>query len=286
MPKYLNKSIIKNIFLIVVGSLISSLAINLFISKAKLLSGGASGIALIIQYLFDFPAGYSILLLNIPLLFLSYKFLNERFTILTFIGTISFSLFLILTAPLKGVINTTDTLLLCLYGGALNGIGIGIVFSNHGSAGGVNIISALIKVKHDNFKIGQISFCINIVIVSIATFFFGVTSALYTIAAMFITAEVTDRIIIGIGTQKLVLIITAKEKEICSEILYKMHRGVTYLYGEGAYTGKHEKILFCTVPLHEIPGLKLIVKEIDKDAFMITVDASEVRGKGFKNDLI
>ncbi|GCD10918.1 YitT family protein [Clostridium tagluense] len=286
MIKYLNKSIVKNVLFILLGSLISSLAINLFISKAKLLSGGASGISLIIQYLFKFPAGYSILLLNIPLLILSYKFLNKRFTILTFIGTISFSMFLILTAPLKGVIDTTDTLLLCLYGGALNGIGIGIVFSNHGSAGGLNIISALIKVKHDNYKIGQISFYINIIIVVIATFFFGVTSALYTIVAMFITAEVTDRIIIGIGKQKLVLIITVKEKEICSGILYKMHRGVTFLYGQGGYTGKREKILFCTVPLHQIPELKLIIKEIDNDAFMITVDASEVRGKGFKNDLI
>ncbi len=286
MKNFINKSIIKNIFFILVGSLISSLAINLFISKAKLLSGGATGISLIIQYLFNFPAGYCILLLNIPLLILSYKFLNKRFTILTFIGTISFSLFLILTAPLKGVIDTTDTLLLCLYGGALNGVGIGIVFSNHGSAGGINIISALIKVKHDNFKIGQISFYINIIIVSMATMIFGVTSALYTIAAMFITAEVTDRIIIGIGKQKLVLIITIKEEEICSGILHQMHRGVTFLYGEGAYTGKHEKILFCTVPIHQIPELKLIVKEIDNDAFMITLDASEVRGKGFKNDLI
>ena len=282
----INKNIRKNILLILVGSLISSLAINLFISKANLLSGGASGISLIIQYLYKFPAGYSVLLLNIPLLILSYKLLNKRFTMLTFIGTISFSIFLIITAPLKGLIDTNDTLLLCLYGGVLNGIGIGIVFSNHGSAGGLNIISALIKVKHDNFKIGQISFCINIIIVVVATFFLGVTSALYTIAAMFITAEVTDRIIIGIGKQKLVLIITSKEKEISSGILHKMHRGVTFLYGEGAYTGKHERILFCTVPLHQIPELKLIVKEIDNDAFMITVDASEVRGKGFRNDLI
>lgn len=286
MTNYINKTIIKNIFFILVGSLISALAINLFISKAKLLSGGASGISLIIQYLYKFPAGYTVLLLNIPLLILSYKCLNKRFTILTFIGTISFSLFLIFTAPLKGMIDTNDTLLLCLYGGVLNGIGIGIVFSNHGSAGGLNIISALIKVKHDDFNIGQISFCINMIIVCIATFFFGVTSALYTIAAMYITAEVTDRIIHGISKQKLVLIITAKEKDICSGILYKMHRGVTFLYGEGAYTGKHQKILFCTVSLHQIPELKLIVKEIDDEAFMIIVDASEVRGKGFKNDLI
>ncbi|MGH4138280.1 YitT family protein [Clostridium sp.] len=286
MFKNINKAIVKNIFSILVGSLISSLAINLFISKAKLLSGGASGISLIIQYLFQFPAGYSILLINIPLLILSYKCLNKRFTIYTLIGTISFSLSLILTAPLKGLINTDDILLLCLYGGVLNGIGIGIVFSNHGSAGGLNIISALIKVKYDNFNIGRISFSINIVIVCIATFFFGITSALYTIAAMFITAEVTDRIINGLSKQKLVLIITKKEKEICSGILHKMHRGVTFLYGEGAYTGKQERILFCTVSLHQIPELKLIVKEIDDTAFMIFLDASEVKGKGFVNDLI
>ena len=266
--------------------MISSLGINLFLSKAKLLSGGASGIALIIQYLFKFPAGYTVLLLNIPLLILSYKCLNKRFTILTFVGTISFSLFLILTAPLKGVIDTNDTLLLCLYGGVIDGIGIGLIFSNHGSAGGLNIISALIKVKYDNFNIGQISFCINIVIVCIATLFFGVTSALYTVAAMYITAEVTDRIIHGLSRQKLVLIITKKEKEISNGILYKMHRGVTFLYGEGAYTGKYEKILFCTVPLRQIPELKLIIKDIDIEAFMIIIDASEVKGKGFKNDLI
>ena len=286
MNNYINKTIIKNIFFILIGSLISSLGINMFISKANLLSGGASGISLIIQYLFKFPAGYSVLLLNIPLLILCYKCLNKRFTLLTFIGTISFSLFLIFTAPLKGVISTTDTLLLCLFGGVLNGIGIGIVFSNHGSAGGLNIISALIKVKHDNFNIGQISFCINMIIVCIATFFFGVTSALYTVVAMYITAEVTDRIIRGISKQKLVLIITTKEKKICSEILHTMHRGVTFLYGEGAYTGNKQKILFCTVSLHQIPELKLLIKEIDNDAFMIIVDASEVNGKGFKNDLI
>ena len=286
MFKYLNKVILKNIFFILLGSLISSLAINLFISKAKLLSGGASGIALIVQYLFKFPAGYTVLLLNIPLLLLSYKCLNKRFTIYTFIGTLSFSLFLILTAPLKSVIDTNDILLLCLYGGVLNGIGIGIVFSNHGSAGGLNIVSALIKVKYDNFNIGQISFCINMIIFCIATFYFGVTSSLYTRAAMYITAEVTDRIIHGLSKQKLVLIITKKEKEICSGILHKMHRGVTYLYGEGAYTGNHQKILFCTVPLHQIPELKLIVKEIEDEAFMIIIDAAEVRGKGFKNDLI
>ncbi|MGH4121314.1 YitT family protein [Clostridium sp.] len=286
MHNYINKSIIKNILFIMLGSLISALGINLFISNAQLLSGGATGISLIIQYLFKFPAGYTVLLLNIPLLILSYKYLNIRFTILTFIGIISFSLFLILTAPLKSLITTDDTLILCLYGGVLNGIGIGTLFSNHGSAGGVNIISALIKVKHDNFKIGRISFFINISIVCIATFFFGITSALYTVAAMFITAEVTDRIINGISKQKLVLIITQKEKEICDGILYKMHRGVTFLYGQGAYTGKNEKILFCTIALHQIPELKLIVKEIDDNAFMITVDASEVRGKGFVNDLI
>lgn len=286
MHKQTNKIIIKNVFLILMGSLISALGINLFISNAQLLSGGVSGISLIIQYLFKFPAGYTVLLLNIPLLILSYIFLNNRFTILSFIGIISFSLCLILTAPLKALINTNDTLILCLYGGILNGIGIGILFSNHGSVGGVSIISALIKVKYDNFKIGRISFCINIIIVCIATFFFGITSALYTIAAMFITAEVTDRIINGISKQKLVLIITQKEEDICNGILYKMHRGVTFLYGQGAYTGKNEKILFCTIALRQIPELKLIVKEIDDNAFMITVDASEVRGKGFINDLI
>ncbi|MBY6805259.1 YitT family protein, partial [Clostridium botulinum] len=135
--KALDKYIIKDIVMVIIGSLIAALGINMFLIHANLLSGGLSGITLIIQYVTGFPAAYSLLILNIPLFFLSYKKVNKKFTFLSLIGTIALSVGLILTEPLKNTIQVNDILLLGLYGGVLNGIGVGIVFSNHGSTGGL-----------------------------------------------------------------------------------------------------------------------------------------------------
>lgn len=279
------KDNIKNIVFILIGSLISSLGVNMFMIHAHLLSGGASGISLIIQYLFHFPAGYTLILLNIPLLIISYYKLNKRFTLLTVIGTVSYSVFLILTAPLKNMFLVNDSILYCLYGGVLNGIGIGMVFSNHGSCGGLNIISMLIKKRNDNFNLGQLSFCANIIIATIGAIFFGTKSALYTVAAMYISGFLTDRVIYGFNRQEIILIVTQKEEEITTAIRNELHRGVTYLYGEGSYSKQQEKILYCAVHLQQLPRLKQLVQEIDKNAFVSVIDAADVKGRGFKTNI-
>lgn len=275
------KGYCKDIILILIGSFILSIAINIFIVNANLLSGGISGIALIIQYLFKMPAGYTMLLLNIPLLVMSWRKLELKFTIYTVIGTLSLSLFLILTGSLKGMLKLDDILLLCIYGGVLMGIGSGIVFSNHGSTGGLDIISVIVKKKYENFNIGSISFSVNIVIVSIGAVFFGLSTALYTLVSMYIGSYVMDKVIKGFGRKKLILIITSKEEKVSSEIMNNLGRGVTFLYGEGAYTKVQKKVLYCIVSLSQLPQLKQLVREVDEDAFISIMDASEVEGKGF-----
>lgn len=275
------KKYLKNIIPILLGSLMSSIAINMFIANANLLSGGVSGIALIIQYIFKIPSGYIFMLLNIPLLLISFKKLNIKFTLYTLIGTLSISIFLIITNPLKGILHLKDTLLFCIYGGVLNGLGLGIVFSNHGSTGGLDIISVIVKKKYENFDIGAISFSVNIVIVSIGAVFFGLSSALYTLVSMYITSYVMDKVIKGFGKRKLILIITEKETEVSSSIMKNLGRGVTFLYGEGAYTKIQKKILYCAVSLSQLPQLKQLVREIDENAFISILDAAEVEGKGF-----
>lgn len=271
----------KDIILILIGSFTLSIAINIFIVNANLLSGGVSGIALIIQYLFNIPAGYTMLLLNIPLLIMSWKKLDSKFTIYTVIGTLSLSAFLILTGSLKDILKLNDVLLLCIYGGVLMGIGSGIVFSNHGSTGGLDIISVIVKKKYENFNIGTISFSVNIVIVSIGAIFFGLSTALYTLVSMYIGSYVMDKVIKGFGRKKLILIITCKEEKVSNEIMNNLGRGVTFLYGEGAYTKVQKKILYCIVSLSQLPQLKQLVREIDEDAFISIMDASDVEGKGF-----
>ncbi|KAJ52484.1 uncharacterized membrane-anchored protein YitT (DUF2179 family) [Clostridium tetanomorphum] len=282
---YINKRSSKNIIFIILGSLISSLGINMFIVNAKLLSGGVSGISLILQYLFKISAGYTVFAINIPLLFLSYKKMDKRFTIYTIIGSISFSLMLILTRSLRQFISIDDPLLLCLYGGILNGAGVGMGFSNHGSTGGLDIVASVIKKKHENLDIGKISFGVNCIIVTIGAFVFDIKSALYTLVSMYITSFVIDKVVKGFNRDKLILIITDKEEEVSRSIMEDLKRGVTFLYGEGAYTNKSRKVLYCVVPLAQLPALKLLVKEIDENSFISILDVSEVEGRGYRKTL-
>ncbi|MDF2882532.1 MAG: hypothetical protein K0R54_3089 [Clostridiaceae bacterium] len=198
----------RNILFIILGSFISSIGINVFIVNANLLSGGVSGISLILQYLVKIPAGYTVLIINIPLLLVSYFKINKRFSFFTLIGTLALSIFLIITSPLRHYINLNDTLLLCIYGGIINGVGLGIVFSNHGSTGGLDIVSAVIKLRHEDFNIGTISFVFNLIIVGIGAVYFGLAVALYTLVSMYITSFIMDKVINGLNRRKMILIIT------------------------------------------------------------------------------
>lgn len=282
ISKLLDKDMIKDMIMVTIGAIVAALGINMFLVHANLLSGGLSGITLMLQYLTGFPAGYSILILNIPLFFLSYKKVNKRFTFLSFVGTVVLSVALIFTEPLKDFVRVNDILLLGIYGGVLNGIGLGVIFSNHGSSGGLDIISALIKKKYENFEIGTITFVVNFLIVGIAATIFGLTSALYTLVSMYITSYLMDKVIKGFNRQKLILIITEKEEEVSESIMSGLKRGVTFLYAKGAYKKQEKKVLYCAVSLKEVPKLKYIIREIDGDAFISILDASEVEGRGFK----
>ncbi|MBU5268830.1 YitT family protein [Clostridium cochlearium] len=281
--KYLNNLSVKNIFFIILGSLISAIGINTFIVNASLLSGGVSGLALILEYTLDIPTGYSVLLINLPLLYLSYKKMDTKFTINTIIGSVSLSIMLILTRPLQKAVVLDDILLLCIYGGILNGIGVGLSFSNQGSTGGLDIVSSVIKKKYENFDIGKISFAFNFLIVVAGAFIFNIKIALYTLVSMYLTATMIDKVVKGFDNkEKLIFIITEKEVEVSKWIMDALGRGVTFLNGEGAYTSKEKKVLYCVVSLSQLPELKHMVKEIDNHAFISILDVSEVQGKGFK----
>jgi uncharacterized membrane-anchored protein YitT (DUF2179 family) len=267
------------------GSFMGSIGINMFLTHANLLSGGAAGISLIIQYLYGIKSGYIVFVLNIPLFILAGKKLNRRFTIYSFIGMLTLSISLVLTQPISNVVNINDNLLYCIYGGVINGIGYGLVFTHHGSTGGTDIVSMLIRKRYTNFNIGKIIFSLNFIIITFSTFIFGLPSALYTLIAMYIASFVTDQVIKGFNKSKCLMIITEKEDEIKEYIMKKLNRGVTFLYGEGAYTSKHKKVILCIIGLPELPKLKRMIKCIDETAFITIFDASEVQGKGFKGDL-
>jgi len=281
------KELFKKIALIILGSLIISVAINLFIIPNKLLGGGLSGIGLILQYIFNFPMGVTILILNIPLLILSILKINKRFTVFTILGTISLSIFLILTAHLNNVLLPVEEsyrLLYCIYGGVLSGIGLGIVISNEGSTGGMDIVAIYIKKKY-GIEVGIVSFTTNFLIVAVGSVLFGFKVGLYTLISMYIASTVMEKVINGLNRRKMLLIVSEKEKEVSDAIMNNCNRGVTILYGEGAYTSHKKNVMYCVVSLGQLPQIKRVIKTIDQEAFISIIDIAEVQGNGFKSPI-
>ena len=281
--KYLikSKNFYVDILVIIIGSFISSLGVNLFLSNAKLLSGGVTGIALILQYLWEVPSGITVFLLNIPLFFVSYKYLNKRFTIYTAIGMLSFSTALMITKPLSTLVQVDDMLLYCIYGGVLSGIGSGLIFYRNGSTGGTDIITMVIRKKYSNFDIGQVGFAFNLIIVTVSIFIFGLPRALYTLISMFITSTILDKVLNGFTSKKLLLILTEKEDDIINYVIKDMNRGITALMAEGGYTRDKKRLLYVAVTTSHMISLKTKILSVDPKAFITIIDVSEVKGKGF-----
>ncbi|AIY83106.1 hypothetical protein BH721_12810 [Clostridium baratii] len=278
-----SKTFILDVILIFLGCIIASLGVNLFLTHAKLLSGGATGIALIFQYLLAVPAGIVVFIINLPLFFLSYKKLSKSFTLYSAIGMLSLSAALIITKPLASFVKVDDMLLYCIYGGVLCGIGYGIVFLRNGSTGGTDIITMLIRQKYSNFEIGKLGFIINCIIVIVGAIIFGVPRALYTLLSIFIQGAVLDRVLRGLNSKKLMLIITKESQNIIDFVIEDMNRGVTSIPIEGEYTHMKKKMLYCIVTTSEMLVLKNKVYDIDPKAFITIMDTSEVKGKGFKS---
>jgi uncharacterized membrane-anchored protein YitT (DUF2179 family) len=281
------KHLVKKTVLIILGSLIIAVAVNLFIIPNMLLSGGITGIGLMVQYIFKIPLGVTILMLNIPLLILSIVKINKKFTVFTILGTIALSLFLILTASLNNVLAPVEEsyrLLYCIYGGVLSGIGVGIVLSNEGSTGGLDIIAIYAKKQFD-IDIGIMSFTLNFLIVAVGSLLFDFKVGLYTLIAMYITSAVMERVINGLNRRKMLLIVSEKEKEVSAAIMSNFNRGMTILYGEGAYTSHRKNVMYCVISLRQLPHIKRVIKIIDKEAFISIIDIAEVQGNGFKSPI-
>ncbi|MBQ9442510.1 MAG: YitT family protein [Selenomonadaceae bacterium] len=265
---------------IVLGCLIAACSINLFVVPSHLLTGGVTGIAMIIYYLAELPIGLQTFIYNIPLLIASYKLLGKNYTIDVIIGTVVFSFCLDATRFLNAYAPADDLMLASVYGGVFNGIGYGIVFRMNGSTGGFDILGAIIK-KYYSMNMGTVIFGFNCVIVTIAGVLFGIEPAMFTLVCMYTNSIMTDKVIAGLNRSKTVLIVSEKSKEIADGIMNEIKRGVTFLHGQGAFSGDERNIVMVVVSLTQIAKLKIIVHTLDRNAFMLIMSASEVVGRGF-----
>ncbi|MBA5850988.1 YitT family protein [Clostridium sp. cel8] len=269
------------LIMVIAGSIIYGIGVNIFIIPHRFLSGGVAGVAIISQYLTSIPSGYFIIAINIPIFIMGFKFVDKSFGIYSFIGMMAMSSSLILTRGLSNMYYIQDPLISALCSGILTGIGAGIIFKCRASQGGTDIIAVLLKKKY-GVSIGRINFAINAVIVSIGMIIGSLEIAMYTLISMYMYSVVVDKAIEGFDKEKILFIVTGDSDAVEDIIAHKLGRGVTYLYGEGAYTGQQKKVIYSIMNSRQAAEAKEFISDIDSHAVMSIMDASEVRGKGFK----
>lgn len=267
---------------VTVGCLIAACSINLFVVPSHLLTGGVTGIAMIVYYLAELPIGVQTFVYNIPLLVASYKLLGKEYTVDVVIGTVIFSFCIDATKFLNAYAPVNDVMLASIFGGVFNGIGYGLVFRMNGSTGGFDILGAIVK-KYFSMNMGTAIFAFNCGIVAIAGFLFGIQPALFTLICMYVNSGVTDKVVAGLNRSKAVLIVSDRSADISEAIMTELKRGVTFIHGQGAFTGREKNIVMVVVSLTQLAKLKLIVHTIDMEAFLIIMSASEVMGRGFSS---
>ncbi len=266
---------------IILGALITAVALNMFLIPNKVAAGGVSGLATVLHHLLGFPVGLTMLCFDIPLLLLSVRVLGSRFGVNTLFGAATLSLSIDILAPYIPVL-TGELLLASIYGGIMSGIGLGIVFRFEGSTAGTDLVAAMFN-KLFGFSVGQSLLGIDFFVITIAGLAFSsVELSLYALISLFLTTQIIDLVQEGPTSAKAFFIMTGKGEQVAREIMDKLDRGVTYLQARGAYTGEAREMLFCVVGKREITKIKDIVYHIDKQAFVIVADAHEVLGEGFK----
>lgn len=265
---------------ITIGCLLVCLGFNLFLIPAHLLTGGISGVALIIYYLTDLPVGMQNLVYNLPILYLAYRVFGRLYAVDTIFGTVALSVILDATHFLVDWSICADPMLNSIFGGVLAGVGFGMVFRANANTGGLDVIAAVTK-KYYSLDVGTVVFILNFLIIMGSVALFGMEVALFSIVSIYVTAELTNRVAAGLNREKSIFIVSPQAKAICSDIMENVHRGATFIDGRGGFAEEPKNILFVVVSLTQVSRVKTIVAHHDPQAFMIVSDTSEVSGKGF-----
>jgi len=287
-----NKKIryIYQIIAILFGSLVYSLGVSLFIDPNKLVTGGITGLAIIISKFIPINTGIVALIMNIPLLIAGLIVFGKGFVINTILGTCGTTLFVTLFektvgAKLSENPLTGNLLVAALFGGALVALGLAIIFSVGATSGGTDIIVRLVRVKAQNMSFGTIFLIADFCVVLLNMIIFkNIELALYSAVVIIVEDVLFDKFLYGFEEAKLLYIISDKSNEIKEKLLNDLEIGVTVLDGQGGYTGDSKKVLLVAIKKRLYPKVKMVIKSIDEDAFIIVNSAKEIYGLGFKKN--
>ena len=265
--------------LITLGTFLMALGTNMIYEPMSMVTGGFSGIGIILRHFIPVPLWLVTIVLNIPLFIIAAKKFGMSFVGKTCYATLCFSLALAIVPQLP--VAHEDYLMAALLGGALNGSGLALVVGKRASTGGTDLFSTLVNPYIPSASTAGILGIVDGIIVVAGMLVFGMRIGLYSIVAVFVTSRVMDRIVEGLKFAKMLYIISEEPEVIARSVMQELERGVTALDGKGMYSGNNKNVLMCAVSRKETVSVLRLVKELDPAAFVIVSDVREVRGEGF-----
>lgn len=274
-----------NYTLILIGTLLVSLGYVYFITPYKIIPGGIYGISIVLHHTFGLPVGLTALAFNIPLTIIGTRVLGPRFGTKTVVGFVLTSVFvdvLSYFSEFKPLVDS-DPLLSSIFGGALVGAGVGLIFKSKATSGGSDVI-AMIIARYTRLPLGQLMMGVDSVIVLVGFIAFGDWRIpLYSWITIFVMGKVIDAVLSGISYEKTIFIVSDQYEAIRDKIINDLNRGGTFLHGEGMYNGSNKKVIFTVVNRRELAMLEEFIEKIDPKAFLTVMDANEILGQGFKS---
>lgn len=271
--------------LILIGVMIMATGIEVFFAPSGFVAGGATGLGIVLNEIAKKNFGFTIplwlvnILWDIPLLILSRKKIGTVFLKRTVFGCIAFSVALFIAEFLP--VYKGDLILICLFGGTFVGVGAGLVLRNMGATGGTDLAATLIHEIFPKISVAQSIFVLDSIIILLGMAIFGIEQGMYAIASVFLTSKWVNAILQGVSISRGALIISKEWKQIGNTLLQQADRGVTAFHGKGLYSNEEKEILLCVFAANELVKIKEIVSEIDKNAFVLITDVTEVLGEGF-----
>ncbi|MBQ2731209.1 MAG: YitT family protein [Clostridia bacterium] len=265
---------------IVIGSVFYAAGVVLFLQPNHMVAGGVGGISVVLDHYTGIPTGTWVLLLNVPLLVLALWKLGVRFFVYTLCGVGFSSLFMNLLLPIGAL--TDDRFLAAACGGALVALGLGIIFRCRATTGGSDILARLIKLKYPHFKTGGIILVLDVVVIGLSILAFGeLELGLYSGFGVLIQAWLFDAVLYGSDSAKLVYVVTNDPAELTARFLKTLGVGVTSIRATGSYTGEERVMLLCAMHKKVLPQARVLVREVDPEAFLIVTPATQIFGEGF-----
>lgn len=271
------------IVMMILGASMMAVALEIFLVPNQMVDGGITGISIMLSHIFNIPLGILLTLLNLPFLAIGYKQIGKTFALSTLFAVVVMSVGTALLHPVKPL--TVEPLLAAVFGGVILGVGVGLVVRYGGSLDGTEIV-AILFAKRMPFSVGEVVMFFNFFILSGAGFVFGWNNAMFSLIAYYIAYKMIDVTLEGLDQSKSVWIISDKYRDIGEALTERLGRGVTYLDGEGGFSGENKKVIFVVITRLEEAKMKSIVEDWDSDAFIAVGNIHDVKGGRFKKKAI